>query len=166
MDGNLLQIEVDMMGEESQVREHLKKELIFPNQKFATTDDLFTSIANQAENLGYVNDQFLVKIKKREAQFPTGLQLAEQGVAIPHTDADTIKKEFIAVITNSNTQFKRMDDPSQTVTANAVFVLGLNQPHAQLQLLQSLMALFQDNEFLNQVESAKTADEILKLFKD
>jgi mannitol/fructose-specific phosphotransferase system IIA component (Ntr-type) len=29
-----------------------------------------------------------------------------------------------------------------------------------------LMALFQDNEFLNQVESAKTADEILKLFKD
>ena len=59
-----------------------------------------------------------------------------------------------------------MDDPSQTVTANAVFVLGLNQPHAQLQLLQSLMALFQDNEFLNQVESAKTADEILKLFED
>lgn len=159
-------LEVDMMSEKSQVREHLTKDLIFPNAKFETTDQLFTAVADKAKSLGYVNDQFLVKIKKRESEFPTGLQLEKQGVAIPHTDADTIEKEFIAVITNSNTQFHRMDDPSQEVAANAVFVLGLNQPHAQLELLQSLMALFQDDEFLSEVESAKTADAILKLFEN
>ncbi|WP_158179054.1 PTS sugar transporter subunit IIA, partial [Lactiplantibacillus plantarum] len=82
------------------------------------------------------------KIIKRESTFPTGLQLEHRGVAIPHTDADTINKEFVAVVVNdAPIAFSRMDDPEQKVDAKLVFVLGLNKPHAQLEMLQALMGI-------------------------
>ena len=109
---------------------------------------------------------FLEKIIKREETFPTGLQLENNGVAIPHTDADTIEKEFVAVITleDKGVPFKRMDDPNEEVEAKVVFVLGLNQPHQQLEMLQSLMAFIQDNEKLKQLETAQTVDDVKEVF--
>jgi hypothetical protein len=38
--------------------------------------------------------------------------------------------------------FYSMEDNTQQVKAQIIFVLGLNQPHAQLEMLQSLMRLF------------------------
>ena len=109
---------------------------------------------------------FLEKIIKREETFPTGLQLENNGVAIPHTDADTIEKEFVAVITleDKGVPFKRMDNPNEEVEAKVVFVLGLNQPHQQLEMLQSLMAFIQDNEKLKQLETAQTVDDVKEVF--
>ncbi|WP_263851089.1 PTS sugar transporter subunit IIA [Ligilactobacillus salivarius] len=87
-------------------------------------------------------------------------------MAIPHTDADTIEKEFVAVITleDKGVPFKRMDDPNEEVEAKVVFVLGLNQPHQQLEMLQSLMAFIQDNEKLKQLETAQTVDDVKEVF--
>ena len=103
---------------------------------------------------------------RSEETFPTGLQLENNGVAIPHTDADTIEKEFVAVITleDKGVPFKRMDDPNEEVEAKVVFVLGLNQPHQQLEMLQSLMAFIQDNEKLKQLETAQTVDDVKEVF--
>ena len=79
---------------------------------------------------------------------------------------DTIEKEFVAVITleNEGVPFKRMDDPNEEVEAKVVFVLGLNQPHQQLEMLQSLMAFIQDNEKLKQLETAQTVDDVKEVF--
>ncbi|KRK09460.1 galactitol PTS, EIIA [Lacticaseibacillus zeae DSM 20178 = KCTC 3804] len=87
-------------------------------------------------------------------------------MAIPHTDADTIKSEFVAVITNQEgIPFKRMDDPNQDVSAKIIFVLALNQPHAQLEMLQALMGVIQDTSVLNQIQNATSVDEIKELLK-
>lgn len=154
------------MSEASQkVAQYLNYNMIFLNQSFESTDQLFEFVADRASKEGLVTDQFLPKIKTRESTYPTGLQLENQGVAIPHTDADTIRKDFIAIITNTkNVPFKRMDDPNAQVDVKLAFVLGLSQPHAQLEMLQALMTLLQDDTFLTQIESASTVDDVKKLF--
>lgn len=144
-----------------EVSSYLRDQLIFLHTSFKTTEDLFTAVNDTAKANGFVTDQFLPKILKREATFPTGLQLEHRGVAIPHTDADTIKKEFVAVVVNDDpVKFKRMDDPSQTVDAKLAFVLGLNKPHAQLEMLQALMTIIQDDSLVQKIESANTPEEI------
>ena len=147
-----------------EVSDYLKDQLIFLHTSFKTSSDLFTAINKAAQENGFVTDQFLPKIIKRETAFPTGLQLEHRGVAIPHTDADTINKEFVAVVINDEPiEFSRMDDPDQTVGAKLVFVLGLNKPHAQLDMLQALMGIIQDNELVNSLENANDADQIHQL---
>lgn len=150
-----------MAEDKIKISSYLNQKMIFLNQDFKSTDELFETVAKKAESEGFVTDSFLPKIKERESTFPTGLQLETRGVAIPHTDADTIKKEFIAVITDQKgVPFKRMDDPESDVSAKVIFVLGLNKPHAQLEMLQTLMATIQDDALLDKVEKAFTTDEI------
>ncbi|HJG16545.1 PTS sugar transporter subunit IIA [Ligilactobacillus salivarius] len=148
------------------IKDFLHDELIFTKTSFKNTTELFKEVAKIAEEKGYANSLFLEKIIKREETFPTGLQLENNGVAIPHTDADTIEKEFVAVITleDKGVPFKRMDNPNEEVEAKVVFVLGLNQPHQQLEMLQSLMAFIQDNEKLKQLETAQTVDDVKEVF--
>ncbi|VDG22607.1 PTS sugar transporter subunit IIA [Lactiplantibacillus mudanjiangensis] len=147
-----------------EVSDYLRDQLIFLHKSFETTEALFTEVNNEARTNGFVTDEFLPKIMGREAMFPTGLQLEHRGVAIPHTDADTIKKEFVAVVVNDEpVKFHRMDDPDQTVNAKLVFVLGLNKPHAQLEMLQSLMAIIQDDALVEKLENVDSISEVHKL---
>lgn len=144
-----------------EVSDYLRDQLILLHTSFKTSKELFTAVNAEAQADGFVTDQFLPKIIKREATFPTGLQLENRGVAIPHTDADTIQKEFVAVIVNDEPiEFSRMDDPEQKVGAKLVFVLGLNKPHAQLDMLQALMAIIQDDKLIAQIENADTKESI------
>ncbi|VDG31995.1 galactitol PTS, EIIA [Lactobacillus plantarum JDM1] [Lactiplantibacillus mudanjiangensis] len=147
-----------------EVSDYLRDQLILLHTSFKSSEELFTAVNAKAEAGGFVTDQFLPKIIKREATFPTGLQLEKRGVAIPHTDADTIKKEFVAVIVNDEPiNFSRMDDPEQKVGAKLVFVLGLNKPHAQLDMLQALMAIIQDDSLITEIESANSNETIHQL---
>ncbi|VDG20876.1 galactitol PTS, EIIA [Lactobacillus plantarum JDM1] [Lactiplantibacillus mudanjiangensis] len=147
-----------------EVSDYLRDQLILLHTSFKSSEELFTAVNAKAEADGFVTDQFLPKIIKREATFPTGLQLEKRGVAIPHTDADTIKKEFVAVIVNDEPiNFSRMDDPEQKVGAKLVFVLGLNKPHAQLDMLQALMAIIQDDSLIAEIESANSNETIHQL---
>lgn len=147
-----------------EVSDYLRDQLILLHTSFKSSEELFTAVNAKAEADGFVTDQFLPKIIKREATFPTGLQLEKRGVAIPHTDADTIKKEFVAVIVNDEPiNFSRMDDPEQKVGAKLVFVLGLNKPHAQLDMLQALMAIIQDDSLIAGIESANSNETIHQL---
>ena len=73
------------------IKDFLHDELIFTKTSFKNTTELFKEVAKIAEEKGYANSLFLEKIIKREETFPTGLQLENNGVALPHTDADMRK---------------------------------------------------------------------------
>lgn len=98
--------------------------------------------------------------------FPTGIQLEKFGAAIPHTDAECILTEFVAVITNKEpVQFTSMEDKNKKVNTDVIFILGLNQPHAQLEMLQSLMKLLQNDNILEEVLTAKDSEQLLYAIK-
>lgn len=150
--------------ERIKIKNFLQDSLILLNTDYHSSGELFKGVSDIAYGKGFVNAQFLPKIMKRETTFPTGLQLEENGVAIPHTDADTIKKEFVAVVVSGNgVDFKRMDDPTQSVKAHLIFVLGLNQPHAQLEMLQELMEVIQNKDLLKNICEAPDKEAVRKL---
>ena len=152
------------MSESIKLSSYLTEKLVFLQEQFTTTDELFASVHQVAFDAGYVREDFLPRVTDREATFPTGIQLEKMGVAIPHTDAECILKEFVAVVVNqAPVPFKSMEDLNQTVQANIVFVLGINQPHAQLEMLQSLMGLLQNEELLAQLCQSETATDLLNL---
>ncbi|SER99183.1 PTS system, galactitol-specific IIA component [Propionibacterium cyclohexanicum] len=143
------------------LRDYLRDELILPQRELTAQQELFRFVNEVALENGYVNEQFLPKLIAREEKYPTGLELEQGAVAIPHTDADTIVKEFVAVITTKEPiEFHRMDDPAHLVRPRLFFVLGLNRPHAQVKMLQQLAAVIQNHELVTLLEQAPTPEAI------
>lgn len=144
------------------IEKFLKPEMIWLGEKATAPVEVFETVAEKGKEQGYVNGKFLEKIKEREANFPTGLQLEGYGVAIPHTDADCIDEQFVAVvIPEEGVSFKRMDDSSQEVEAQAIFVLGLNEPHSQLAMLQGLMGLLQNKDVVQTLRKTDSPEEVI-----
>lgn len=144
--------------------DYLREDLILPRISVSTQTELFRFVNGIALEHGYVNEKFLPKIIDREKAYPTGLGLEHGAVAIPHTDADTIVNEFVAVVTTTTgIAFQRMDDPNSQVTTNLVFVLGLNKPHAQVKMLQQLASVIQDQELLGRLQSATSVASVIEL---
>ncbi|WAW14939.1 PTS sugar transporter subunit IIA [Peptostreptococcus equinus] len=142
-------------------------ELLFYNMKAEDKSDYFTKMSQKALELGYVNDQFEVNVKKREDTFPTGIQLEECAVAIPHTDAEYVNKEFIAVsVFEQSINFASMEDADAVLDVKLAFMLGLNQPHSQLEVLTQLMTLIQDNDKVNALLNAGSKEELEKILKE
>ena len=145
---------------------YVKEPLVFAQENFSSQAEVFEQVAQKALDLGWVREDFLERIKSREETFPTGIQLMNFGAAIPHTDAECVLEEFVAVITLQDpVVFYSMEDNSQQVKAQIVFVLGLNQPHAQLEMLQSLMGLLQNETVLSELLLATTENELINTIK-
>lgn len=144
----------------------IKPEMMWLKVEENDRDAIFRLVAGEGERLGFVHDHFLTKLKGREEEFPTGLQLDGYGVAIPHTDPDCVIEQFIAVLTtDSAIPFQSMESKEKEVGVNVIFVLGLNEPHSQLEALQTLMAVIQDKANMKRIVEAETKEEVLGLLK-
>lgn len=154
------------MAKNDKLSFYVKPPLIFVQGNFSSPVEIFEQVYEQALELGWVRSDFLERIKQREEIFPTGIQLEKYGAAIPHTDAECILTEFVAVITNKKpVQFTSMEDRDKKVTTDIVFILGLNQPQAQLEMLQSLMGLLQNDNILEEVLASKDSEQLIYAIK-
>lgn len=144
-----------------QLKEYFKKELVFYDLSVADKGEFFTILSQKACSLGKVTDEFEVNVKKREDNFPTGIQLEDFAVAIPHTDAEYVKEEFIAVaVFKEPVKFSSMEDASAILDVRAAFMLGLNQPHSQLEVLTELMGIFQNKETMVKIINSSSKEEL------
>lgn len=149
-----------------EIIKYINENMILLSLECKTTEELFKTIHKIGIENGYVKKEFYEKILEREQNFPTGLNLGEIGVAIPHTDAEYIKEEFIAICQIKNeVEFKSMEDANEIVKVKLAFVLGLNQPHSQLTILQELMQLIQNKETVYNLVSANNKEDILKIIE-
>ncbi|WP_099222992.1 PTS sugar transporter subunit IIA [Listeria costaricensis] len=140
----------------------LKKEMIWVKTNCHDQQEVFQTVAASGQEHGYVTASFLEKLADREEVFPTGLKLDGYGVALPHTDPECVNEQFIAVLTTeSGIPFNLMEDKNQSVKAEVIFVLGLNEPHSQLQVLQQLMGIIQDKENISALLEAKNEADII-----
>lgn len=148
------------------LEQFLKEELIKLHLVCESQEQLFDLMYEEAFKRGYVSESFLVKIKEREAAFPTGLSMNNYNVAIPHTDPECVFEQFIGVITLERpVPFKLMDDNTKEVDVSVVLMLGLNQPHSQLAVLQQLMQVIQDENNLEKMLHAETSREVYSIFE-
>ncbi|WP_071396179.1 PTS sugar transporter subunit IIA [Bacillus tuaregi] len=148
------------------LEQFIKDELIKLQLSCSNQDNFFEVMFNEAKKYGYVDDMFLTKIKEREAIFPTGLKIGDYSVAIPHTDPEFVKEQFIAVATLENPiSFHLMDDASQVTDVKVVMMLGLNQPHSQIETLQQLIAIIQEQSNVEALLAAKSSEEVRAILK-
>ncbi|WP_040213075.1 PTS sugar transporter subunit IIA [Clostridium polynesiense] len=115
----------------------------------------------------YVKESFLQGIIERENNFPTGIQLgAKYNVAIPHTEGEHVIKSAIAIgVLKEPISFQRMDSPEEKVLVNTIFMIALNEREKQVEVLEKLVGLFTDEDFMNDVIKAQSSKEIVDLFK-
>ena len=143
------------------VWEKLKEELIIPGLEAKSSDDIFEALGGKLVKQGYCKESYVQALKDREAEFPTGINTGEKGVAIPHTDVSHVNKKGIAIATlKQPVEFVEMGTDDEYVNAQVVFMLAVDE------LLQAILAVLQDQEVLKKLIEAKDAKEIIKIIKE
>ena len=88
------------------------------------------------------------------------------GVAIPHTDAEHVNNGAMAIgVLKEPVSFCEMGNLESTVDVSIISMLAISNPDFLIPTLMQLAKTFQDEEFLLNLKSATTKDEVLDLYK-
>lgn len=142
----------------------LNDDLILFNLKAESWKEVINSLGNRLHDKGFVKDSFITGVLAREEKYPTGLPTSPYGIAIPHTDADKVVTAQVAFANlEKPVKFKSMGNAAEDVDVSVVFMLALNEPEKQLQMLQKLMSLFQDGDTVKALGEVRDVDTLLSL---
>ena len=145
----------------------LSKDDIFLNQNFTDTDSYYQEICGHLLKEGKIDQKYLESIEEREKQFPTGLNVGNICVAIPHTDYQHSKTTQLVITTlKTPINFRQMDNPDKICPVSIVIQILFDTPKKQLVLLKELMKMIQIQSFLESVKKASDKDTIMNLFKE
>lgn len=145
----------------------LSKDDIFLNQNFIDTDSYYQEICGHLLKEGKIDQKYLESIEEREKQFPTGLNVGNICVAIPHTDYQHSKTTQLVITTlKTPINFRQMDNPDKICPVSIVIQILFDTPKKQLVLLKELMKMIQNQSFLESVKKASDKDTIMNLFKE
>lgn len=143
------------------LNEYLNDDLMFIDKKMADIPDLFKFVSNILEQKDFVKDEFYENLLKREENYPTGLQLDDNTIAIPHCNSEFVKKSFIFFVRLVEPiEIHKMDDPDDVIKTDLFFVLGLTDPKHHITLLQELMNVIQDSSIIDSLKKAESKEEI------
>lgn len=142
----------------------LNSELIVLNMEANTSNEVIESLGSLMLSQNYVKESYVKAVLERERTLPTGLNIGDFCVAIPHTDSGHVNQSNIAVATlEKPVEFRSMIDPEEKINVQLVFLLAIKDPNAQVQLLKSLMSVFQNKELLMKLQNSKTKEETIGL---
>lgn len=143
----------------------LNEELIFVDMEAVDEQDAIKELANSLYKQGFVKESYIQAILDREKVFPTGLPTEGVGVAIPHTDSIHVKKGAIALgVLKESVFFHTMGMPDETVKVDIIFMMAIEKPEAQLEILQKLMSIFQQKELLDKIKKSEKPSDIKEIF--
>lgn len=124
--------------------------------------EVITQLGTCLCKAGYVHDSFVEAALERESHLPTGLPLmGEVNAAIPHTDVVHVIKPGLAMATlNSPVSFRNMVLPDEEVQVRLVFVMALDQPKAQVEMLQEIATILQHPEVIDLLTRADNYQDV------
>lgn len=144
---------------------YLDENLIKLHLEVQTKNELFSLLSKEMLEKNLVKKNFLEFLKKREADYPTGMQIMEYGVAIPHTEIECVNRSQIYFVTlKTPILFRNMVDLDEKIEVKFVFLLAMNQSKEHLNVLMNVMKLCQDKsamEKLIKCDDKMIAKEIL-----
>ncbi|MCH3965950.1 MAG: PTS sugar transporter subunit IIA [Clostridium sp.] len=114
-------------------------------------------------NNEYIKKQYINDVLTREESFPTGLELKNMGIAIPHANPDNVLKNGISILKLKNpVRFSNMETGDH-VYVSIAFMLALKDPNDHLKMLQSLFIMFQKEKVMDELINASNKDEIKRI---
>ncbi len=137
------------------------RELILRNVEAKDAEDAIRQVGQCFFDAGFVKDTYIDAVLAREVTYPTGLQLAEIGVAMPHTDPQHVYRPGVCIAQLAHpVTFAHMGDPDTLVEAEMLFMMAIQDPDEQVELLQKVLSVFQQPEVVAEFRAAKTDDEL------
>lgn len=124
--------------------------------------DVIRTIGGKLLSAGYVRDTFSEAVLEREKTIPTGLPLSgKHNAAIPHTDVEHVIRPGIGMATLVRpVVFKNMVSPDETVEVQLVFVLALEQPKSQIEMLQEVAQVLQRPDVVAALMEARNLEQV------
>lgn len=146
---------------------YLDQSLIIHNLKASSYEEVLQLMGTNMYNQGIVKESYTTAIIEREQQYATGLPTNGVGVAIPHTDREHVIRKSLSVgILKDPVDFVVMGEHEQTVPVKLVFMLAMNENHAQLALLQKLMSIFQDEQLLLSLANESSKEGLIERLRN
>jgi len=128
--------------------------------------DVITHLGKLLFDAGYVRDSFIEAALDRESRLPTGLPLSgDINAAIPHTEVEHVLKPGLAMATlSAPVTFQNMVSPEEAVPCQLVFVMALDQPKAQIEMLQEIAGILQNPAVIQSLMLASNFEEVRAAF--
>lgn len=118
---------------------------------------------------GFAKESYVQALKDRERDFPTGLVMNNEGLAIalPHTAIEHVNKTATSIARlNNPVEFHVMGgDTDEICQVKLVFMLCVDDPNAHLDALQRIVAILQDEEFLKKLDTVQSNEDLIEVFK-
>lgn len=143
----------------------IDQNLIVLNSDADHYSDVLKILGEMMIKKGYANPNYVEGLLEREAIYPTGIATETIGVALPHTDSDFVKESKIGMLVlDEPVKFGMMGgDDGEEVDVKIAFLLGLSEGNEHLQVLQEIIQLIQDKNFINELLSISTRKEAYQL---
>lgn len=124
----------------------INKEMIVLDSELKNRDNIISSLAKKALDLGYVSnlDEYINAVKKRESEFSTAIGY---GVSIPHGKSEAVKEAFVGFL-RSKEAFKW--DENQEEEVRLVFLIGVPESKKEtlhLKILAQISRKLMDENF-------------------
>lgn len=152
------------MGISADVKIPLEEEniLLLPDPKDA--GEVISRLSNSLERKGYVKKSFCEAVLERELSLPTGLELeGEVHAAIPHADVEHVNTPSVALaVLGKPVVFRCMVEPEKELPVRLVFLLAMNEPKKQIELLQQVATILQDAALLDKLIESNSEREVME----
>ena len=141
--------------------EELREDLIFYDLQAADHKEVLQIMGDAMIQAGYGEEGFTEAVLEREKDYPTGLDIDGIGVAIPHADADHVKKEGIAIaILKNPVEFGAMGEQKSMIPVKIVIMFTVAGAGKQIDRLLQILNVLRDEEILKGLLSARSKEEI------
>jgi len=146
----------------------LVKSAIILNYPAKDAEDIVVTLGKRLFDAGYTKESFIQAALEREKTMPTGLPLScGFNAAIPHTDVEHVFKPGVAFATLTNpVNFQNMVNPEDSVPVSLVFVLALDQPKAQIGMLQEIAGILQSPKVIEDLLIASECGDVIRIIKN
>ncbi|MGV8026216.1 MAG: PTS sugar transporter subunit IIA [Anaerolineaceae bacterium] len=145
------------------ILELLEPQGVLLSANVADSKEIIRLLGNELYKTGYVKESFIDAAIDRESRLPTGLPLGGAfNAAIPHTDIEHVIKPGLALATLKNpVAFRNMAIPSETVQVSLVFLLALEQPKTQIEMLQAISGVLKDPDVVSALMKSQTFEDVV-----
>ncbi|SEJ47772.1 PTS system, galactitol-specific IIA component [Propionispira arboris] len=132
--------------------------VILENMK--NREDIIRSLSAYLLEKGYVTEQYQSATLEREELYPTGLATKPIGVAVPHSQAENVKRPAIIMgISKNQVAFHEMGNADSEIDVGVVFLLALKKENAHLNYLRNIVNFCKIEENIIRLYQSKSEQE-------
>lgn len=144
----------------------VREECIIDALSGASREEVLHQMATRLVEMGFCRATFPAAIIERERVHPSGLPMRGHKIAIPHTDAEHVRRSTILFARLIEpVEFLTMGNPEEPLQIRMVSMFALREKHLVGQLLTTLITVYQDHHALDAMLQAEDAREMFAILR-